>query len=157
MNKKIMPVSSYILSYLFWAVSIVVGFWVLLDGRDAILSLASLTTYNRNQSNASDLFYKSLQLRAADVWSYLAVGILAIVMIVYLEFVYRNSVQNNQMWARFSMISAIELGLLALAGIITAIVTAVVSSFSWRSLFQPISILLLAVGLYMLWQKLKQT
>lgn len=156
MDTHTKPVSSYLLGYLFWAVSIVVGAWVLLEWRDALLSLISLATMESAQGDTSELFYASLKVRATDTWSYLVIGILAVVMIVYFEHVYRTSVANGQIWARFSQVSAIQLGLLALAGITTAIVTAVVAGFSWRALFQPISILLLAIGLHFLWQRLKK-
>lgn len=157
MNKNIKPVSAYILSYLFWAISIVVGAWALLEWRDALLSLVSLLTLESAGDNKSELFYASLRVRTADTWSYLVIGILAVVMIVYLEYVYRTSVQEGQLLARFSQVTAIELGLLALAGITSTIVIAVVARFSWRGMFQPISILLLSIGLQFLWQRLKKS
>ena len=156
MNNQLKPVSTYVLSYLFWAVSIVVGAWVLLELRDAFLSVISVLTLENAQGNKTELFYASYRVRMADTWSYLVIGILAVVMVVYLEHVYRTSVATGQVWARFSQITALELGLLAVAGITTAIVMAIVASFSWRTLFQPVSILLLAVGLHFLWQKLRK-
>ena len=143
--------STYALAYLLWAISVILGGMVLYQGRDALFSVVVVTTYDRFKDNATALFYSSLQTRSMDQWSYLLLGLLLIVLIVFIEHYFRTGVQPGSLRLRFFQVTMIEFGVLCLANLINAIVVWDVSGFTWRSLFYPLLELITTVVFVWLW------
>ena len=150
-SNSIRRFSTYALAYLLWAITIVLGGMVLLQARDAYLSVVVLTTFDRYKDNATDLFYSSLQTRTLDQWSYLLLGLLLVVLIVFIEHFYRTGVQPGILRLRFFQVTAIEFAGLFLANLTSAMVIWGVSGFTWRSLFYPLLELLTTIIFIWLW------
>ena len=110
--------SSYILAYLLWIVSTGLGILALYYVREAYLLSLAVAAFKRSDRPPAELFDQAMRARAADQWSLLVVGILTIVLIVYLEHLYRSGVPSGSLWARFSLVSALEIGVLFLANAI---------------------------------------
>ncbi len=112
---RIRPIFSYILAYILWMVSVALGALALFFVREAYLLALVVSASRREGRPASEVLETALQARAADQWSIFFVGILTIVLIVYLENYYRTAVPAGSLWARFSLVSAIEIGVIGLA------------------------------------------
>ena len=146
---------TYTLAYLLWAVSVVIGAWMTFRIRDALLALLVVASLDRYESGAREKFYTALQFRATETWSYLFVGLLLIVLIVILEHVFRVGAQAGQVWQRFSLVLAIELGVLALAELALALSVAAVQPLVWSDLIIPLAYLVPAVLFAWLWASLR--
>jgi hypothetical protein len=109
---------SYILAYLLWIVSMGLGVLALFFIREAYLLAIVVSASNRSGRLPSELFALALQARAADQLSIVVLGLFMIILIVYLEHYYRTAVPAGSLWARFSLATAIELGVLFLANAI---------------------------------------
>lgn len=143
--------SAYGLAYLLWALSIILSGLVLLQVRDAYLSMIVLASYNRVQNNAAALFYANLQTRSLDQWSYLFLGIILIVIIVFIEYYYRSAVVPGRLRLHFFQVTSIEFVALLIANLISAAVVWNVGGFTWRSLYYPVLELLVSVIFIWLW------
>ena len=143
--------SKYALAYLLWAISIILGAMVMLQARDAYLSVVVLSTYDRFKENATALFYSSLRTRMVDQWSYLLLGILIVILIVFIENLYRSGVKQRRLRIRFVQVTAIEFGVLFLSNLTAAIVVWEVSGFTWQSLFYPALELITMIIFIWLW------
>ena len=148
--------SSYGLAYLLWAVSVVMGYWVVSTVRTTVITLLVVSTIDRAESDARERFYAGMQVRAADVWSIVLMGLALIVIIVLLENLYRTAVQPGKLWARFSLVTAIEFDLLFLARLTTAILSGVVESLTWANFVAPAALLVAAVLFYWLWVSIRK-
>ena len=127
-------ISTYGLAYLLWVISFILGGLVLFQLREAILTAISVSTFQGSSSDR-ELFYASMLMRTVDQWSYLALGIVLIVLIVFFEHHYRTAVESERLRLRFFRATAIEFGLLFVANFVVAALNWVVSSFSFSSLF----------------------
>jgi hypothetical protein len=145
-------IAAYVVVYLLWAVSILLGYWVISDLRDAILASLAVASLNRYQSNARDAFNFNLKLRATDVSSWIGVGIVLVILIVYIEFLYRTGMPVGRLWSRFFLVTAIGFGILALTGLTNDLLRAVIGAFTWRGLFLPVVQSLVAVYFFWLWR-----
>lgn len=144
-------ISTYALAYLLWGITIILGGMVLLQARDAYLSALVMSTYDRFKDNATNLFYSSLQTHSLDQWSYLLLGLLLVILIVFIEYFYRTGVQPESLRLRFFQVTAVEFGVLFLANLTSAIVVWEVSGYTWRSLFYPLLELLTTTIFIWLW------
>lgn len=143
--------STYALAYLLWAITIVLGGLALLQARDAYLSVVVISTYNRVKDNPTALFNASLQTRTMDQWSYLLLGLLLVVLIVFAEYFYRTGVQPGSLRLRFFQVTTVEFGVLFAANLTSAMVIWNVSGFTWQSLFYPVLELLTTIIFIWLW------
>ena len=115
------------------------------------LSVVVMSTYDRFKDNATALFYSYLQTRSLDQWSYLLLGLLLVVLIVFVENFYRTGVQPGTLRLRFFQVTTIEFGVLFLANLTSAMVIWDVSGFTWRSLFYPLLELITTTIFVWLW------
>jgi hypothetical protein len=143
--------SVYVLAYILWAVSMILGGMGLLQLRDAYLSAVVISSFNRNQNNATALFNSSMQTRTLDTWSYLLLGLVLVILIVFLEYFYRSGVLPGKLRRRFFKVTTFEFGILFIANLTSTVVVWQVSGFTWGSLFYPI-LELLTTGIFIwLW------
>ncbi len=147
--------STYGLAYLLWVVSVVMGYWVVSTVRTTLITLLVVSSINRAESDARERFYAGLQVRAADVWSIVLMGLAMIVIIVLLENLYRTAVLPGKLWARFSLVTAIGFGVLFLARLTTAILTGVVETLSWGNFVAPIALFVAAALFCWLWVSIR--
>jgi hypothetical protein len=143
--------SIYALAYLLWVITVVLGGMVLLQVRDAYLSVLVISTYDRFKDNATALFNLSLQTRSLDQWSYLLLGLFLVILIVFIEYFYRTGVQPGSLRLRFFQVTAVEFGALFAANLTSAMVIWDVSGFTWRSLFYPLLELITTTIFIWLW------
>jgi hypothetical protein len=108
-------VLNYVLAYLLWAASLLLGVFSLYSVREAYLLALVFSAYNRRGISAGEILDQALQARAADIWSIFILGLLMVVLVVYLEHFYRTAVPAGSLGVRFALVSAIELGVLLLA------------------------------------------
>jgi hypothetical protein len=149
-------ISSFVLAYVLWLLSVAIGALVLLQARDTVLTAITMSTYNRLASNSREMFYASLQVRAMDQWSYLLLGILVIVFIVVVEFLYRTGLQAGKLRLRVVQITAIEFFILFFANLLTNVMLWQVNGYTWSSLFYPL-LELLTTGIFVwLWSDLRR-
>ena len=141
----------YALAYLLWVITTILGGLTLFQLRDALLSVLVMSTYDRVKDNATALFNSSLQTRNMDQWSYLLLGLLLVVLLVFVEYFYRSGVQPGTLRLRFFQVTAVEFVVLFAANLMSAIVVWQVSGFTWRSLFYPLLELITAVIFIWLW------
>jgi len=152
---RIKNASVYVLAYSLWVVSMVFGYFVISKGRDALLSILVAATYGRYASDAEQTFYTAKQVKAADVWSYILLGLGLIIMIVVLEHVYRMAAQNNQVWPRFSQVTLIEFAVMGICELVIALSAGVVKPLSASDFLLPL-VYLVAAGLFWwLWRTLR--
>jgi hypothetical protein len=148
--------SAYGLAYLLWLVSFILGGMVLFQIREAYLSLVVVTTFKKVQGDATAEFYAGLQTRALDQWSYLLLGLLLIVLIVFIEHHYRTAVEPGLLRIRFFRVTALEFSLLFVANLTAAATVWSVSAFTFRSLFYPILELITAGIFIWLWLDIRR-
>lgn len=144
-------VSVYGLAYLLWFASMILGGLALFQVREAYLSLVSVATYNRTHGNTTAEFYASLQARSLDQWSYLLLGVLLIVLIVFLEHYYRTGVASRRLRLYFFAVTWIEFAVLLVAELGSAAAVWSVAGFTWRSLFYPVLELISGAIFIWLW------
>lgn len=151
MNKdNLKRYSSYALTYLFWAVSVVVSVWSAYRARDAILSWLVAASLNRYETGAREKFYIGLQFRAAETLSYLFIGLTLIVVIVVLEFVYRTGAQKNQIMQTVSLVMAAQSGVLFLVEVAIVLAESAIHSFAWGDFIPRVIYLLPPRVIYLL-------
>ncbi len=102
----------YILAYVCWAVSTLLGILILNLERETIV--LSMTLSAANITDKSDAFYRSLQVGTVSTWAWLVIGLVTIVMLVGFEHMYRTAVPAGRLWKTFFLVSAIQLGILFL-------------------------------------------
>ena len=152
-NKNVLE---YVLAYILWAVSIFLSFWVVMKARDALLSALVVSSLDRFESNAREKFYTSLEIRVADVWSWLLVGLVLVVLIVYLEHVFRSLVSTARLWPAFWLISACQVGIFSLASLAIFLMESVVQPLTWRGFYFPLVEGIAAGFLFLLWGKTRR-
>jgi hypothetical protein len=142
-------ITAYGLAYLLWLASLVLSGLALFQVRDAYLSAVTVGTFKSTQGNASAQFYAALQVRSMDQWSYLLMGTVMIVLIVFLENFYRGGVSSGRLRLRFFAVTALTFAVLLVAELTSSAMVWIVGGFTWRSLFYPI--LELISGAIFLW------
>jgi hypothetical protein len=153
--KNIHKYSVYVLAYSLWAICVTGGFWVLLRAREALISMIVVASLDRYEIGAREAFNTGLQVRATDIWSYLFMGIGLIIMVVIFESVFRTAALEKQVWPRFSLVLAIELGVLFLAELVIALAESAVRAFSWADLIVPLAYLIPAALFVWLWLSIR--
>jgi len=129
--------SAYVLAYVLWAASLILGALAVYNIRETVLSILAIVTLNRTQGNVTEQFYAGLQTRAADVWSWVVVGFLMVILVVFLEFFYRTAIQTGKLWARFFLVTATACGFLFLTSMTNLLLRRMVGAFSWVGLLAP--------------------
>lgn len=107
------PVSQYVIAYVLWAISTAIGILIMNLIRETVL-LSMVVTSNQ----ATPDLYQSLRVGAVYQWSWLFIGIGAIILLVYFEHLYRTGVGLGHLWRRFFLATGIELAVLLLTHII---------------------------------------
>jgi hypothetical protein len=97
-----------------------------------IVSLKSI------EGNPRALYYQSMQIRAADVWSVFFIGLLLVILIVFVEYYYRTGFQQGKLLARFCLMSIIEAGVLFVSHAIYFVLGKAAGLLSWSSVALPL-------------------
>lgn len=145
---------TYILAYLGWAVSTVLGVLLLNLERETLL--LSLTLSAANITDESDAFYKSLQVGAVSQWSWLFIGLITLVMLVGFEHLYRNAVPTGRLGKIFFLVTGIQMAILFLIHTIYITLNRGFRPITWVSVAILAGEALLAIAsfaLYSFWHR----
>jgi hypothetical protein len=146
--------SEYIVGYLLFAFNTVVAALVGWFGSRFVVAGLSILTAARAAGNERETFYAQFSLRATDVWSYLVVGTLLIIVYVFLEWWYRSGVQQGRLWTRFYSVTAIECGILLLLQGFYTVAAVMIGVATLRDFYMPIGEML-AVAVFV-WLYVRQ-
>lgn len=97
---------SYVLCYVLWIVSAALGVLDMFVSRGLVMRIFALTRTNR------------WVLGAIDRFGFLFLGLIGLAFVIFCEHYYREGVERNVLWRRFGLITAAELFLLVLAGLV---------------------------------------
>jgi hypothetical protein len=139
--------SEYIVGYVLFAFNTVVAALVGWFGSRFVVAGLSILTAARTAGNERETFYAQFSLRATDVWSYLVIGVLLIIVYVFLEWWYRTGVQTGRLWVRFYSVTAIECGVMFVLNMLY-IIPALIVGVARLSDFYPLIGELLAAAVF---------
>lgn len=131
----------YALAYLFWVVSVALAFVALLVSRSSIMMTLGATGWDRYFVHALNQF------------GFLFLAIFGLAVIVFTEHFYRTGVEKNRLFARFFLITLLEMIFLAfmhLSGLISQIV---LGFFIPTSLYIVIGEVILVLILFWLYRR----
>ena len=131
-------VSAYVLAYLYWLASTVLGAYFLFMLHGTILAVWLAAALIGQQPTASQIFYTNLQVRAADTGLTVFLGAVLVIGIVTFESVFRNYGLNDNAYQLFLKIALWECGLAAMAAVLTMVAEIEVNGYHWSSLNDPI-------------------
>lgn len=94
--------SRYVLAYLLWAISVVIAIAALLASRSSVMIALGVTPWDRYFEHALNQF------------GFLFLAIFGLAVIIFTEHFYRTGVEKNRLWARFFLITFLELLFLSL-------------------------------------------
>lgn len=142
-------ISEYLLGWGLWAVTSALGvfimFWAVRGAINALTEAATMGTMLTG--TPSERFQMPFIRNAVDRFSTLAMGILAVVIIVVVEYYYRNGVETDTIWRRFLLVTAVEFGILFVALAIQVIFMGALGLFTVWSLVLPCAALAVTVVL----------
>lgn len=96
----------YVLAYLFWAISVAIAIAILLASRSSVMVVLGLTSWDRYFEHAINQF------------GFLFLAIFGLAVIVFTEHFYRTGVEKNRLFARFFLITFLELLSLAVVHLV---------------------------------------
>ncbi len=93
----------YVLAYLIWAITFVLTLFTLLQWRNSLFVVLGMTPWNRYAENTINQF------------SFLALAIVGLCVIVFAEHYYRTGVESGMLFARFFRVSFMLMVILLMA------------------------------------------
>ena len=148
--------SRYTLAYVLWAVSFIMAGGIGLIARESFVNFLAFLAVPATKGDKAADFYMGLQIRAVETWSYVLLGFLVVVVIVFVEFYYRSGAAKGRLLVQFLVVTAVELGLLALAHLSNFIIVMSLGSNNWLGLFLPL-IEIIVTGIFVwLYMRLKK-
>lgn len=142
-------ISKYILAWGLWAVSsafgVFIGFWAVLDAMRAVVEVFTMEALLRGTS--AEQFQVPYTRNVVDRFGTLAVGLLSVLLVVGIEHYYRTGVDEDRLWKRVVLVTAIEFGVLFVALAIESLVFGVLGLFTVWSLVVPVGVLAVTAAL----------
>lgn len=129
--------ASYVLAYVLWGLSVAASAVVGYLAQHALVQMATVTVLGA-ASDPREALYAGLRIRAGDAWSYMLVGLLLVLVLVFLEYWYRTGVSCGRLLSRFLLVTTVELGVLFLAHSAYFAVARLAGVMSWRSVYVPV-------------------
>jgi hypothetical protein len=130
--------SRYTLAYVLWVVTFVLAAGIGLIARGTFVQLLAFSAAPVVQNDKTADFYIGLQIRAADTWSYVFLGVLIVAVIVFVEHFYRTGAAQGHLLVRFLLLTGIEIGLLSLAHLSNFIMAVSLGATSWINIYLPV-------------------
>ena len=144
-------ITEYLLGWGLWAVTSALGvfimFWAVRGAFSALVEAATMGAMLTG--TPSERFQVPFIRNAMERFGTLIMGILAVLMIVLVEYYYRNGVETGTLWRRFTLVTAIEFGVLFVALAIQVIFMGALGLFTVWSLVLPCAAL--AVTVFLSW------
>ncbi|MGC8779914.1 MAG: hypothetical protein ACP5UQ_03525 [Anaerolineae bacterium] len=140
-------ISEYFVGWGLWAVTSALGIFIMFWAvRGAINALTEAATMGAMLTGTpGERFQVPLTRNAVDRFATLFMGILAVLMIVLVEYYYRSGVESGTLWRRFMLVTAIEFGVLFVALAIQVIFMGALGLFTVWSLVLPVAALAVTV------------
>jgi len=104
---------SYLLCYLLWVITAALGFLNLIAARGLCLVILAAISFNLWAA------------RAVDKFIFIFLGIIWLVLVIFSEYYYRDSVPKKKLWKSFSLITGIQFLFLFLTHLIPALMLGV--------------------------------
>ncbi len=140
-------IAEYLLGWSLWAITSTLGifimFWAVRGAISALTEAATLGTMMTG--TPADRFQVPYIRNAVDRFSTLIMGILAVLLVVLVEHYYRTGVESGTLWRRFTLVTAIEFGVLFVALTIQVIFMGALGLFTVWSLVLPCAALAITV------------
>ncbi len=145
---QVRKTSEYILAYVLWAVSCAIGvflaFWAV---RGAFDALVELFTLGQLLGTPAQRFQVTFTRNALDRFGVVTLGILAVLMVVFLEHYYRVGVEREELLRRFVLVTLVEVVILFVALAIQVALAGAMGLFTIWSIVVPLGVLMVAVVL----------
>ena len=125
----------WILVYVFWIITMGLGFLCLISARNLSLSILYLFSVSRWSAPA------------IDKMTFLILGILWLVLVIFAEYYYREANSKNILWKHFSLITAIELFCLSGSHLIPFLIISKTNVYG-GSLLLPVIELIGGIGFF---------
>ncbi|MGC9523103.1 MAG: hypothetical protein ACP5HG_14620 [Anaerolineae bacterium] len=142
-------VSDYVLAWGLWALSsalgVFIGFWAVLDTMKTIAETATMDALLRGTS--AEQFQVPFIRNVVDRFGTLAIGVLSVLLVVFVEHYYRTGVDEGALWRRFVLVTAIEFGVLFVALTIQSILFGALGLFTIWSVVVPVVVLAVTAAL----------
>jgi hypothetical protein len=106
----------YPLGYLLWLVSTVIGLIDVIAMRSLLLRVLTALARRSGGLRAAEGF-NHWSVEAIDQFGILILGAFGLVFVIFCERFYMKGVEENKLWKRFGIVTAVEVGIL-LAGLI---------------------------------------
>ncbi len=103
MNSNQSALARYGLAYIFWAITVALAFVALLVWRSTAMIALGMTNWDRYLEHAINQF------------GFLILAIVGLCVIIFAEYYYRTGVEKRQLLQRFSLITFIEVLVVAFA------------------------------------------
>ena len=116
--KFLRRISSYVLCYLLWGITIALAFLNLIVARNLYLTIMGVLSVHPWSAGAIDKI------------SFLFLGIVWLALTIFSEYYYRESISKNRLWKSFSLIMGIQLLFLFAAHFVPFLLVGV-RSFTW--------------------------
>ncbi|HEY65065.1 MAG TPA: hypothetical protein G4O02_10900 [Caldilineae bacterium] len=101
---------NYIIGYLLWLLSSALAVLDLIAARATVMRIATVIGLGR------------WVLGAIDRFGILILGVVGCAFVLFCEYYYREGVAKRRLWYRFGRVSAVEIGVLILAYIVSLII-----------------------------------
>jgi len=145
---QIRKTSEYILAYALWIAScaygVLIGFWAVRGAGDAIVEFLTL---GQLMGTPAQRFQVTFTRNAFDRFGVVILGVLAVLMVVFVEHAYRTGVDQGVLWRRVVLVTLIETAILFVSLAIQVALAGVMGLFTIWSILVPIGVLALVVGL----------
>jgi hypothetical protein len=145
---QIRKTSEYILAYVLWIVSCVVGafigFWAVRSAWDALVEIMTL---DQAMGTPEQRFQVTFTRNAYDRFGVVVLGVLAVLMVVLIEYYYRTGVDQGALPRRVVLVTLIEVGVLFVSLALQVALAGVMGLFTIWSIAVPLGVLALAVAL----------
>lgn len=128
--------AGYARAYVLWVVSVaasaVVGHLV----QHALVQTATVAAFGV-AGDPHAAYYAGLRIRAGDAWSYMLIGLLLVVVLVFLEHWYRTGVPSGRLLSRFVLATTVQLGVLSLAHGAYFVLARLAGVMPWHGVYVP--------------------
>lgn len=118
--KFLRQISPYVLCYLLWGITIALAFLNLIGARGLYLTIMGVLSVQPRSASAIDKI------------TFLFLGVVWLVLVIFSEDYYRTSISKNRLWKSFSLITGIQLLFLFAAHFLPFLLVGV-RSFTWMT------------------------
>jgi hypothetical protein len=137
--------SEYILAWLLWAITCIIGAFVAYMVYDAVPKAARVVITASAGNDPHLMFQARYTGDAVDRFTLIILAILLIVWLVFTEAYYRAGVDRGELARRFALLTTIEFGILFVALALQVIVTSILGLFTFSGLLITLGALALTV------------